>query len=561
MLKHQGCDYLIVALQMYKATYIIVVKHCRNMEEYINYVSSLFNSGYDKEAVRSDLIGKGFEPRLVDWLVESGNRKAALGDNSQGVKEPQAYPNAPKNAVGQVSWVQKYAQPAPIAPQQDGLHNGTSSWVGYTAVFLICLIPILDVAFDRSFSYRFGTGVRALLTFSDMFALIGLYLYVIDLVLATRLSWLEDMFGGLNKVYKAHAILGCCSLIAILLHPILYVVRFMPYHPHYGADFFVPSVAQLDALCGIIALVLMLVVMVITLYVKLPYRTWLNMHRLLGVSFAFAAFHVLLADNRVTNALFIYWSVLISVVVGFAALAYRTVFPNIFVHQYQYLIGSIDQKARGVIEINLLPINKTMNFQAGQFVFISFDMDGISREPHPFTISSPPSDGSFSVTIKSLGAYTETMSRLLPNMVGMTAKVEGAYGRFTFRNFKNVNQIWIAGGIGITPFLSMAQALGKGQYNIDLYYVVRSEAELIDADILAKKQSMETGHVFRVIPFITEKYKTHLTADLIQVTSGDLSKRDFLLCGPAGMMHAMEGQLHAKGIGKRHIHNEEFSIT
>jgi predicted ferric reductase len=531
------------------------------MEEYINYVSSLFTAGYDKNTVYSELIGKGFEPTLVDWLIEASNKQAPRSGAAQNKHEaPQAYPNAPKNSVGQVTWVQKYAQPAPIAPKQREQHTGTSSRAGWLTVLFICLIPLIDVAFDRSLSYRFGTIDQALVTISDMFALIGLYLYVVDLVMATRISWIEDMFGGLNKVYKAHAILGCCAMIAIIVHPLLYIIRFMPYHPHYGADFLIPSFSQIDALCGIIALGGMLVIMVLTLYVKMPYRTWLRTHKLLGIVYIFVALHVLLADNRVTDAVFVHWSVIVSVIAGFAALIYRTLFPNIFVNHYNYLIGSVIKKASGVITITLLPINRTMKFQAGQFVFISFNEDGLSHEAHPFTISSAPSDGSFSLTIKSLGSYTETIERLLPDMTGMTVNVEGAYGRFTYRNFKNVNQIWIAGGIGITPFLSMAQSLGAAAYNIDLYYSVRSEAEMIDVDILAKQQSMQDEHVFRVIPFVTEKYQAHLTAKLIQATSGDLSKRDFLLCGSEGMMADMEKQLLAIGVSKRRIHSESFAI-
>ena len=209
----------------------------------------------------------------------------------------------------------------------------------------------------------------------------------------------------------------------------------------------------------------------------------------------------------------------------------------------------------------MTPVSEAMPFKPGQFIFIAFDADGLSPEWHPFSIVSPPGDGTLSVAVKSLGAYTETVTRLVPNMVGMSLRVEGAYGRFSFRNFRNANQVWIAGGIGITPFLSMAQSLGNGPYSIDLYYSVRSEAELIDIDVLARHQSSQPGRTFRVIPFVTEKYNRHISADMIAATSGDLQGRDFLLCGPTSMMDELTRQLIAAGVKKYIIHSEDFSIS
>jgi predicted ferric reductase len=145
-------------------------------------------------------------------------------------------------------------------------------------------------------------------------------------------------------------------------------------------------------------------------------------------------------------------------------------------------------------------------------------------------------------------------------MVGMTVRVEGAYGRFSYRNFANPNQIWIAGGIGVTPFLSMAQTLGPGSYNIDLYYSVKTASELIDLDVLAAHQSGQPGQVFRTFPFITDTYKIYLSAGILAKNSGDLTKREFLLCGPPVMMQSIKKQLIGLGVKNYQIHSEEFSL-
>jgi len=245
---------------------------------------------------------------------------------------------------------------------------------------------------------------------------------------------------------------------------------------------------------------------------------------------------------------------------GITAYVYRTLLPNVFVRRYAYTIQSVEPKGEGVVQLNLVPEKRALNFKAGQFIFVSFHQEGLPTEWHPFTISSAPGVGELSITVKSLGGYTKALGALSSVMRTQRVMVEGAYGRFSYRNFANTNQIWIAGGIGVTPFLSMAHALGDGPYNIDLYYSVKSDAELIDVAQLQGLQSLEAGKIFRVIPFVAER-QGFLTAKYMEKVTGPLRDRDILLCGPPPMMQALKGQLRAAGVKPGSIHSEEFSMS
>ena len=102
----------------------------------------------------------------------------------------------------------------------------------------------------------------------------------------------------------------------------------------------------------------------------------------------------------------------------------------------------------------MVPAGRPMAFLPGQFVFVDFHQDGISAETHPFSIASTPGQTTLEVVVRSLGDYTSRLMGLKP---GAMARVEGPFGRFTYHRHRNRDQIWIAGGIGITPFMSMVQ--------------------------------------------------------------------------------------------------------
>jgi predicted ferric reductase len=432
--------------------------------------------------------------------------------------------------------------------------------LGWPIVIALCIIPALAMCIDAPFAVRFGSFSKTLLSLGDITGVIGLGMYAMNLALATRLRWFEDIFGGLNRVLMSHQILGGLSLVMLLAHPMFTAISYYPYGVHVVANFFIPQTAYIGTAFGIVALIMLIGLVGVSFYARLGYKVWLATHKYLGLAYLLVALHVLLTPNHITADVFVRWYLYGLLLLGVCAYVYRTLLPNVFVRRYVYTIVSAVAKGIGVVEVTLSPVAARVPFKAGQFVFISFGEDGFSQEWHPFSVSGSDSNGSLMIDVKSLGAYTETLTRMLPHMVGMTARVEGAYGRFSYRNIGNLNQVWIAGGIGVTPFLSMAQTLGSGPYNIDLYYSVKTASELVDLEKLGEHQSLKPGQVFRTFPFITETYKTYLNANIVQKNSGDITKRDFLLCGPPGMMGAIRAQLIELGVSSHNIHSEEFSL-
>src|SRR6185436_3048157 len=92
----------------------------------------------------------------------------------------------------------------------------------------------------------------------------------------------------------------------------------------------------------------------------------------------------------------------------------------------------------------------------------------ISNQFHPFSITSAPAERTLRITVKAIGDYTNALRRLLDE--GAEAIVEGPFGSFSNAGLPQPRQIWAAGGIGVTPFLSMARSLGDGGPAVHFYY-------------------------------------------------------------------------------------------
>jgi predicted ferric reductase len=196
-----------------------------------------------------------------------------------------------------------------------------------------------------------------------------------------------------------------------------------------------------------------------------------------------------------------------------------------------------------------------MQYKPGQFLFINFPKHKGLKEVHPFSISSSPKDRDLSIGIKALGDYTKVLLDVKP---GDIAHIEGPFGRTSYMYVPNTHQVWVAGGIGVTPFLGMARALSPSDpYQIDLYYslVDRNETAFV-----AELQALAVQKPnFRFIPHYV-KEAGFLTADVIKKQSGPLSEKNIILCGPPPMMKGLKKQFADMHLDPQTIYSEEFAL-
>lgn len=449
--------------------------------------------------------------------------------------------------------------------------------LGWGVTVLLCIVPVVMWLSTHNLVY-IKKPEQTMLAIGQLTGLIGTVMYALNLFYATRLKFLEYLFGGLNRVYIAHHLLGGLALVMLSFHPLMLAFRFVASDIKQAALLLVPNgIFPLEALVdtqhiyhqsvlqqwaiffGIIAFWGMVGLLLVTFFIKLPYRIWLFSHKFLGVAFAISAFHILFISSDVAKypALRIY---MLSIVgIGVAAFVYKSILGRIVIRRHSYVVENIATAGGGVVQLKMKPNGTPISYKAGQFVFMRLlnAGNGISKEWHPFSISSNPKDSQLEISIKALGDYTSKLDGVKP---GTIVEVEGAYGRFSYVNYKNTKQIWIAGGIGITPFLSMAKDIKGSDVHADLYYSVKTESELINWDLLYSK-AVNSPENLRVIPFIGDKQPNYLDIDYIATMSGDLNDKDFYICGPPAMMQSLKKQLKARGVPGTSIHSEEFGMS
>lgn len=425
--------------------------------------------------------------------------------------------------------------------------------IGWLAILFLALLPVARWAMLMPLNYRFFDLFAAMTSFGQIAGLVGMAMFSVSLILGARLKILDKYFYGLDKVYQNHHIIGAVSFSLLLFHPLFLVFKYINFSLRSAALFFLPS-SDWARNFGIISLFFMIALMVLTFYVQLKYQRWKLSHKFMVFVFIFAVLHSFYATSDISRDNILRYYILGLAFLGLAAGLWRVFLRKYFTRSLEYEIVRAVKIGAGVTEIEMSPKNEAMRFEPGQFIFVNFKSQKISAEIHPFSIASASSERNLRIAVKSLGDYTGELEKL---QAGDAAFVEGPFGGFFYKEGASKNQIWIAGGIGITPFLSMARSLKDESYKIELYYSVNSAEEAVFSDELSKISSVNKN--FKLIAWYS-KESGRLNGEIISKLSEGLDGKDIFLCGPPIFMKSLREQFVKMGIKEERIHWENFSF-
>ncbi len=379
--------------------------------------------------------------------------------------------------------------------------------------------------------------------FSQYLGLAALILMAWGQILATRFRGVETIFGGLDRVYVLHKWTGIVVMAAILLHDTIDADM-----DGLGRE---TALNELAETLGELSLYGLLILVVISVATFIPYHLWKWTHKAMGALFAAGTFHFffIMKPFAMGDPAGLYTGAFCAA----GILAYLwTLLPERMRPSRAYNISKLEQTG-GALAITMAPKSRGLRPHPGQFGILRFT-GARKSEPHPFSFSQIAPDGTLRVTAKALGDFTSGLSGALK--VGQEVRIQGPFGRFRLSG--KGPEVWIAGGIGITPFLAWAEALEANADPAHLFYCVRSQN---DAPHLAEIQAIADGKPNLSLHVFASSDGARLTAATLAETVGsDLGNAKVSFCGPLSLRAALPKDLQRYGVTARSFHYEEFEF-
>jgi predicted ferric reductase len=394
--------------------------------------------------------------------------------------------------------------------------------------------------------------------------------------LALRPRWPEAWFGGLDKMYRLHKWLGIAALVFSMIHwvwsqaPKWAVGWGWLARPVRGArpvlenpveQFFMTLRGSAEGI-GEWAFYATVLLIALALIKQIPYQWFYKTHRLQALVYLVLVFHTIVLTT------FSYWTSPIGVVM--AALLAAGTYAAVIV-----LLGRVGaaRKVQGrIVSLHYYPGVRALETEIdvprgwpghkpGQFAFATSDM---SEGAHPYTIASSWNDKDRRITFvtKELGDHTSRLRQKLH--VGQDVAIEGPYGCFNFDNGQP-RQIWVGGGIGITPFIAGMKHIAQERRanpgaphppEIDLFHTTAEydETAIAKLTIDAKAANIRL-HV------LVDFRDGLLTGDRIRATVPEWRDASIWFCGPAGFGAALRKDFAAHGLPvEERFHQELFAM-
>lgn len=404
--------------------------------------------------------------------------------------------------------------------------------------------------------------------------LIAMAAMSVAMILALRPRWPERWFGGLDKMYRLHKWLGISALVVSVLHwlwvqaPKWAVGWGWLARPQRGQRG--PAASEIEAALrsmrhtaeglGEWAFYAAIILIGAALLRIIPYRVVFKTHRLLAASYLVLVFHTLVLFD------FQMWGEPVGL--GLAALLGYGVWAAILV-----LLRKVGRERRvnGTITaldyypgVHALEAEIAMEpgwpgHKAGQFAFVTSQK---SEGAHPYTLASrwDGAEQKLRVIVKELGDHTNHLRDHL--QAGQPVTVEGPYGCFTFEDEKP-GQIWIGGGIGITPFISRMkeladkrQAGATGLQQIDLFHCSADSDETAFAKLTADAKAAGVR-----LHLMIDAKDGLLTGERIRKLVPDWKRASVWFCGPAGFGDHLRTDFAKQGLSvTRDFHQELFAM-
>jgi predicted ferric reductase len=393
--------------------------------------------------------------------------------------------------------------------------------------------------------------------------LLGTYAVLLELLLMSRLPWLER-YAGLDRLAVWHRWTGFAAVDLLLVHTIAITVGYAAASRQSLAgqtlDFIRHSPDVLMAFGALAAFLAVALTSMRRARRKLDRESWYFVHLYAYLAVALAFAHQLavgsdFVDDRAARL----WWVALYVAVGGAIVGARVVTPAVVNLRSRFHVERVVREAPGVVSLHVRGHHvDRLAAQGGQFFHLRLLTRNGWWRSHPFSLSAQPTAHLLRFTIKELGDHTGRLQRVRP---GTRVFLEGPFGTFTAASRTHAKVALIAGGIGITPLRAILDTLPGGSGDLTLLYRSATPADVVfDRELqwFADKRVVTVHHLIGTD--IGDDHTDQLGIPALRSLVPDIDRRDVYVCGPPPLLQALRRRLRHLGVPRRHIHCERFDL-
>ncbi len=433
-----------------------------------------------------------------------------------------------------------------------GVRGGLGRGAFVVAYAVLCVLPMvigrlasdIDVGFQANLGAGLGMAAYTML--------------LLGFLLSGRFQSVSGR-AGLDGVLGMHRLLGFAATAMIVAHIVV----------AQGAG---AGEAGPAALVGVAALVLVVVMARIRSRVAMRYEYWRLVHGFGAVVVAVAGFVHATGDGLygAADPLRIYWAALLLVAIGSLFTVHLA--RPLGRMRSLYEVVDVRQVADRTWQLGIEPAaGDAMDFEPGQYAFLSLHHQPFMGSGHPFSFSSAPSTRPrIEFTIKENGDFTDSIGDLTP---GTEVHLDGPYGylspaRYRGPGVDHDGLVLIAGGVGIAPMMSiLRQGAATGQTKpVLLLYAASRAADLAyveELTSLTAQLNLTVRYILSNPPDGWDGDHGHIDVAYLQANLDmvDAHNRLYFVCGSTGMLEAVLDGLDEAKIAPPHlIHAENFSV-